>query len=287
MSSAPIERHVRWPPERFYWAVLDASILPKPGRIRPQQLGFLLEPLVPQPLEELHAIFEALPDRRYLACALDRARLEAGLGPSVESLTPSALPPFVRDGIEAERLNLLTGPFTPEVVRRVERRRVHAAVLVGLALVLSISAGLDRRASAAGRAEARAGAREERLYREILGPSAAGAALPLPLLLESELRSLRQTRAAGVDVSAPADAARVLGELLGAWPKSLPVETDSIRVTPESIHVQGSLPTSGQAQELATAVSVLEGWVLRHPTIRAQASSVRATIQLTREEAPR
>ena len=95
MSTRATPRHLQWPVERFYWAVIDASVLSSGWRPRREQLGFLFEPFVPQPLEELHVVYEPLADRRYLACAVDRAELQQELAAEIVTLTPMALPPFV------------------------------------------------------------------------------------------------------------------------------------------------------------------------------------------------
>lgn len=278
MSAQP-EHHVQWPAERFYWGVIDASVLP-PRRRRREQLGFLFEPWVPQPFDELQAVYEPLGDGRYLACAVVRAEL-AQLGADIETLTPKEVPSFVVDKIEPGRLNLLTGCFTPPAVRRLERRWAQAAVLIFLVWVLSVAVGLGRRAGALERRAQRLSAQEENVYRVVLGP--ATGVLPRPLQLEAELRNLRQTRSPTARVLEPSDASLVLGELLGRWPDGLAVETDSIHITPDSIHLQCTLKSTAQVQQLASAVGELPGWKLLQPTIRSQADSVRATIQLQRE----
>ena len=282
--STQADRHLQWPPERFYWAVIDASVLTR-RRARPEQLGFLFEPWVPQPLDELHVLYEPLADRRYLACAVVRGELEQELEADIETLTPSALPPFVEEfvgeEVEPGRLNLLTGPLTPPAVRRLERRWAQAVFLVFLVWVLSLTVGLERRARAVEHAAQVTRAQEEDVYRAVLG-SATGV-LPLPLQLEAELRGLRQTRTPQARMLEPSDAALVLGELLGRWPAGLAEETDSIHITTDAIHVQCTLKISAQVQQLASAVGELPGWKLLQPTIRTQQDSVRATIQLQRE----
>lgn len=281
--NAKLDSHLKWPAERFYWAVFDASILR--GRRRGgEQLGFLFEPCVPQPLDELHVVYESLGEGRYLACAVDRAEL-AQLEENIETLTPQALPPFVVDEIEPSRLNFLTGQFTPPAVRRLERRWSQAAVLIVLLWVLTVTVGLGRRAAAVERQEELVSAQENDVYRVVLGQPTG--VLPLPLQLEAKLRSLRQTRTPALQVQRPFDAALVLSELLGRWPDGLAVETDSIHITPDSIHVQCTLKSTAEVQKLASAVGELPGWRLLQPTIRSQVGSVRATVQLKREETNR
>ncbi|HKX46842.1 MAG TPA: hypothetical protein VJP77_09070, partial [Planctomycetota bacterium] len=136
---------VRWPPERFYWAVLDASSLPT-RRPSHEQLAFLLEPLVPQPLEEIHAVFVPLGGRRHLACAASREALHEALASGAVSLGPAGAPPFADvPGDVVERIELLTGPFEPVPVRAGRRRLVVEALALGVAAVALALVAVERR----------------------------------------------------------------------------------------------------------------------------------------------
>ena len=94
---------------------------------------------------------------------------------------------------------------------------------------------------------------------------------------------MRQTRTPQGQVLEPSDAALVLSELLGRWPTALDLETDSIHITPDSIHVRCTLKSTAEVQQLASAVGELPGWKLLQPSIRTQQDSVVATLQLQRE----
>jgi len=279
------ERVIEWPPERFYWAVLDPSILPRRLRRRREQLGYLLESFVPQPLEELQVVFAPLPRGRYLACAVDRSLLEAAIGPATVRLAPSSLPPFVQEALDPWSLNLLTGSLTPAPVRRLERRWTWLVAAAAVLATLVFTAGAERRARRAQRRAEGVVTSVDRRIQQVLGSASLRSPLPLDLQLEAELRSLRQTRAEEAPGNA-FDAAGALAGLLDLWPDSVHVETDSIHVTSSAVHVQGRLGSNEEAQELATAVSNLPGWRSMPPTIRATSQGVQATIQLQREEKP-
>ena len=279
------ERSLRWPRERFYWGVLDASILPR--RPDAERLGYLFEPLIPQPFDELQAVYHPLPNRRYIACAITRAAL-ADLAPAAVTLAPDALPDFVGDEIKARvdpaRLNVLTGEFTPPAVRRARARLRMTASAVALLACGIAGLGFERRASAAqARSEALALWIED-VQRQVLGPQAALSPLPLPLQLEAELRGLRRSRSEPEAVALPPDAAHDLVALLSRWPKELEVETDSVHVTDRSLHVQARFSESGDAQKLADALVDLPGWRLAQPSIQALEDGVRATIEFQRKE---
>ena len=183
--TTPLSNVLRWPPDRFYLAVLDAGVVP--GRRRPstEQLGYLFESLVPQPLEELHAVYHPLGDRRYLACALPREALgevdEAAL-----SLSPDALPELVSDRVDPAELELLSGPYAPPRIRRVDRTtdprgRLHRNQRRG-------DRGGDRQRPAAHRTQAASAEDAGPHHRDQLapvppegmtgGPAAACTALP-------------------------------------------------------------------------------------------------------------
>ena len=109
-SSAEQGRHVRWPVRRFYWAVLDGSVLPsvsRDGRGRlTQRLGYLFEGMLPGvSIEQMHAVYRPLPGpgRRYLACGVPHSVLEQGVGEEVLTLTPASLPGFVNEQLDVDQ----------------------------------------------------------------------------------------------------------------------------------------------------------------------------------------
>src|SRR5690606_20144757 len=68
---APDHRRLSWPPDRFYWGVLDVRDLP-----RNADRCYLLEPVLPVPIESVQAVYEPVGDGRVLACAAPREALE-------------------------------------------------------------------------------------------------------------------------------------------------------------------------------------------------------------------
>ena len=102
--------------EQCYWEVLDASRLP--GRtVSSEQLGFLLEPLVPRPLDELHVLYRPLSGRRYLACAVPLEVLEGQVDPRLTSLRPASLPSFLElEGVLDDEVQVEVTPCTSPAV---------------------------------------------------------------------------------------------------------------------------------------------------------------------------
>ena len=280
--------HVRWPTERFYWAVLDASVIPGGRRASPAQLGYLLEPTVPQPIEELHAIYHPLPERRYLACALARAELDS-VPATALTLTPASIPHFVEADIGAdlgaERLNLLTGPCTPTAVRRHHRRWLVQVAALCAACALIVLLGFERRIRAQDLHHRELTEATDAIYRQALGGARSASALPLELQLESEWRSLRQTRTAALPRDEP-DAAVSLAHLLSLWPADIPLQTQSLLVSPDSIHVTGQVATTQGAQQISDALEPIAGWNMRHPVVRSVGDQVSLTLHYDREAPP-
>jgi hypothetical protein len=287
MRRPSAEEHVRWPAESFYFAVLDGSLLPRSFFLKPtEQLGYLLEPLVPQPLEELHVIFHPLPKRRYLACAIPRKTLASSLHPSTLTLTPESLPPFVSENVLPDRLNLLTGPFTPKRVRELKARWSFELAALLVVCMLLISVGFEQRVGAERRAQAATAQLTSSIYREILGERYASLPLPPPLQLTAELRTLRQTRAAASDM--PGDSTRDvsldLANLLGLWPRSVNLETESLQLNQKSLSIVGMVPSSEQAEVLSSSFALLKGFELEQPSVQSLGSSVRVSVQMRKGE---
>lgn len=275
---------VRWPADRFYWAVLDASLLPRAARRDPERLGYLFEPLVPCELEDLHAVYVPGADGRVVACAAERAALDETVEGGATALGPDAVPDCVDATLDPAAINLLTGEYEPEAARSLRRTANRALLLSSVAALLVLSLGFERRADALADQAATVRASELALATEVLGSDASRSALPISLQIESELRSLRRTRSSDVPIDRLPDASLELSGLLSLWPGDLHVETDSIHVTPESIHVQSRVGTTDDAQTLASTLSTLEGWTSGTPTIRARSGEVRTSVQLRREE---
>jgi len=288
----PIDNHARWPADRFYWAVLDGSMLggaPVRGRRRRQRLGYLFESLLPGiPIEEVHAVYERLPGERYLACGVTRSALAEGISPETVTLAPVSLPAFVADDIDAGRLNLLVGAFAPQPVRRLRRRQVMVA-LAGIVLCAAMmTLGLERRASALRQETTRVAATEQQVSEDVLGPAARasiGTSFPPERRLVAELRRLQETRSDAAPVQETADCTLALAGLLALWPSDVPIRAESVTVQPTSITIRAQAAAMADAQRLADALKPLDGWAIGQPQSEMTRDGVDLTLQLTR--APR
>ena len=275
---------VRWPAERFYWAVLDASSLPT-RRPSHEQLAFLLEPLVPQPLEDIHAVFVPLGGRRHLACAAGREELQEALAAGVVSLGPAGAPPFLEvPGDLVERIELLTDQFEPVPVKAGRRRMVVEALALGLAAVALALVAVERRVARWQDAEQVVRDGLAGVYEAALGPAATASALPLPLQLEAELRRLRRTRGgagmpAGGDQQAR-DAARDAERVLAAWPADALVRVESLQVSGGTATVRGRADEPETVEELAGALAAVPGWSLDQPSLRSEQGEASFTMRL-------
>jgi hypothetical protein len=278
--------HRELPASRFYWGTVDASALPRGVGRDDERLGFLLEPLLPQPLDELKVVFQPLGERRFLACAMPRDRLHEEGGADALTLSPQDIPDFVGGGVDPASLNLLVGELTPEPVRRLRRRHALLLAALSVASALLIGIGFEARASQLVNLEAQRDDEAERIVELVVPSGGSPSALPPSLRLEAELRVLERTRRSPAGSGVQVDSVADLSGLLSAWPEGLGIETESIHVNADSMIVQGVVPESDHAQQLATAMEALAGWRARPPTIRSSGSSLRATLHLDREDAP-
>ena len=290
MKALPIQAaHLRWPAERFYWAVLDGSVLTSAahnGRRRlTERLGYLFESVLPGlAIEQVAAVYRRLPGggKRYVACGLPQSVLEQDVSPGAVSLTPAALPPFVNDGVDLADLNLLTGTFLPKPLRSLERRWfAHVALLLTVCAALLIL-GLERRIHATHTQMASVAAAKMALYEEVLGPPAtrAGGGLQPPALqLTAERRRLERTRSADPVLLDVVDCSRVLAELLLRWPQDVHAQTESMSVAPDSITIRSQVPSMADAQRLADALVSLPGWLLQQPQSEVRRDHIAVTLR--------
>jgi hypothetical protein len=272
---------LRWPCERFYWCILDASLLPAGEKATDERMRFVLEPELPVPLDDVHAVFvqAAGNPAKVVACALSKEVLRRDVTAQALMLGPSDAPAFVRDvfekGFDPARLNLLVGEFEPSTVRSWRRRTTFAALaFVALAFALTVL-GIERRATSARNDEERLRSRRESLVTSSLGPPPPGHALPPELRVAAELRALRQTRRQSDAVPASIDITDRLIDLLQHWPLDVPTRTESIVVSDTAVHIRGLVSENDAAQRLATATSALTGLRMSFPSVQAAPDGVR------------
>jgi hypothetical protein len=273
--------HVRWPCERFYWGILDTSLIPNGEKATDERLRFLLEPELPVPLDDVHAVFVrgSGGPSRVVACAISKEILRRDVPAQSLTLGPSDAPAFVRDGfwkgVDSAGLNLLVGEFEPATVRSWRRRTTLAALaLVALGFALTI-VGIERRVATACNDGESLRSRRESLVTSAIGPPPPGNVLPQELRLAAELRTFRQTRRQSDAVPLSVDATDHLVDLLSHWPLGIPARIESIVVSDAAIHIRGLVSENDSAQRLATATSTLAGLRMSFPSVQAAPDGVR------------
>lgn len=265
-----------WPPERFYWSVLDAPGMKRAGVLPPGLLPEFQEEL-PVPVEELHAVSVPTGDGRLVVCAAPRSAL-AELDQSLLSLTPERLPAVIAAPIECSCLNLLVGEFEPRPLRRARAiRHVLAAGVVLLAALIAVL-GLVRRA---GHWESVAEQARAASVQALLQIS-PGATLEKVL---AELARLRPATEAAASLRPPPDAAPQLAALLNAWPAAIPSKPQSISVTPAALDV--SVALDGNAAVFLRAFKPPPGWRLDEPRLNTAETITRVTLRMRPAEGGR
>jgi hypothetical protein len=279
-------RHVRWPCERFYFALLDTSVLPPGERVTDIRLRFLFEPELPEPLDNVQAGFARVDERRWLACAAPKAALRDDLPKKTLTLSPSDLPQFVGEAIgtqvSPDRLNVLVGEFEPTPIRSLRRRSLLLGAIAGVVLFALVDLGIERRIGSARDDLDRLRAARDDIVLKALGTTPNSQQLPSELRLAAELRSLRQTRRQSESVHAAPDAADTLVDLLRRWPSDVPTRTETVVVTDTTVHAAGTVARSDDAQDLATKVHDLPGFEMGFPSVQSAPDGWRFGIELRR-----
>lgn len=295
MSHEGQDLHRVWTAEQFYWALLDASVLPR-GFMRPgvsdQRLGYLFEAELPTTIEHIHCVYTRVHGRRYLACGIERDRIESDHSlRDALSLGPDAVPDFLALPrlIDARPINLLTGCYEPAALRAQRRRWIsESVVLFGLILV-AILLGLSRRITLIRQSTEQVRQAQQSLFDDLYPVATAGrSSQPRALRLLAELRMLERTRgrAAQTTVVREPDAAYSLSLFLGQWPVGAPVLTESISVSPGSLTLTGRLPSVIRAEEFVAGFKLPDAWQSRQPQIAVVTDGVRLTWRLTPRDLP-
>lgn len=267
-------RHLRLPPDRFYWAVLEVPGAKGRLAASPAVLMQMLEPEVPLPPADLHAAFARLDAGRVLACAFPKAEIESI---DAVSLKPANAPDLFGAVVDVDALELLNGPYLPRPVRR-ERSRRWSSVLAAVVLVGAlVCAGLARRA-VHERAWVRAA--------DAAATSVLATSLGRPTdlntgaqLLRDELESQRRLRRRSPDTP---DAAAALADALTAFPRGGEFRTELVSVTPATVSLSVTIP--GDAQPFLRSLQSWPGWTLDEPRLTQDAASSRISVQFRRKE---
>ena len=294
MSVTPMHQtHVRLPADQFYWAVIDASSLPRSfAGHSSNQLGFIFESQLPISVDELHAVYVHMPGTRntYVACGMSRESLL--LHRDALSLSPASLPAFIEgsDAIEPLRngnaFNQLTGEFTPVPIRTLHRRWLLHLAAITMAVAGLFIAGIERRRHTIFDAADSVRLTRASLIERLVGDSGVSSNQPPELLMTAELRSLQQTRSPAVHgPDTTASAAQSLGSLLAAWPSGIHALAQSLVITRESISIRVDVPSSIDAESFISAMQSLPGgWSLSQTSVNAGQDGVTIQANFTRKK---
>ncbi|CAN5830861.1 hypothetical protein BH11PLA1_BH11PLA1_01470 [soil metagenome] len=269
------------PPERCYWAVVDAATLGVGvgvalSRVRRADVAAALEQsLVPAPDTLTYALAVAA-DSRVVICLHDEHAVEAARHAGLLHLGPVAIPETLGVRARAEDLNLLVAGTGPLPLRRARRAEAIAVVLFILVAAALSVAGIEiRRARASFRATL---AREE--LRGAL--SATGARSVAELVLRRDAMAATRRRFDAPEAS-PEDAAVALAALLSAWPRGAAaplIQTQSISAARAGLTLQFLAHSRDDATRMASLLTAFpalsaagpdagRAWTLSQPQIAA------------------
>lgn len=283
--------------DELYWAIVEAPQEGSGRRARRRRIGYLLESVLPTPVEEAHFQAIAIPGagrERMLVAAIDRRRLRDRLAaePDLLILSPDGLPGFIKaeiggdseSDVDVADLNLLRDEFEPERLRGARRFNRLIGMIAIAAVAASSALGLHRRSIRANEAVGQCDAAIVDLDAAMLGTSERAARLTghEDLRLAVELRRLRQTRHAPDPGMALTDAAADLAAMLSAWPKAANAQVSGVNVTKNEMTVRMQLPAAEGVQEFVDGLQKLRGWSLQQPQIVVVEGGVQATMILRR-----
>jgi hypothetical protein len=269
VDAEPGTDRIAWPPERFYWSVVDAPGVRRAGTL-PEGLRDDLQQDLPVQVDDLHAVFAPTGDGRLVVCAARREDL-GGVEPSCLTLTPQALPGSIAAFVDCGVLNLLNGEFEPRPLRRARiRRHLSVAALVLTAGVI-LSVGMLRRAAQWDSVSRDAEAASGRVLSQVGTGSSAES-------VRAELARLGSATETAATFQRSPDTSLLLASLLDAWPSTVPSKPQSISATPTNMSV--SVAVEGDAAPFLRAFKPPTGWRLEEPRLNTAGSVTRLSLQM-------
>ena len=261
---------IRWPAERFYWAVIDGLGWTGRGEL-PPGLSPLLADEVPTPVEDLHAVASPLSqDGRVVVCACPRQLLIA-LDPRVTSLCPESIPSVLDSSIEPDRLNLLVGDLEPAPLRAARRRRhFHAAATIFIGASLA-ALGLARRTHSANAHAADAARAGDALLHQLAPDHRESTA-------ESRVRAMKSIAARARQTTPSTDAAHAFEKFLHSWPASTSAQVQSVSVGPDGISF--GVVTEKDPAGFIKSFKAPDGFTLDEPRLAAAGTVTRINLHL-------
>ncbi len=266
MASTP---DLQWPPDRFYWAMVEAPGLRTAGPLPPGLLP-MAEEQIPAPMEGLHAVCMPLDASQVLVCAAARDEL-ASLPAAISTLSPSSIPADIAVGANASALNLLIGEFEPREARRA-RLRSHALAATAVLICASlITIGFARRAAHfnALSSEARAA---------IFSAVESTLENPTSPFALREMRTVRDSLQNAAAITHPTDATPALAALLATWPAEVSSTPQTITATADDLSI--SVAVEGDPARFLAAFTPPDGWTMDQPRLNAAGDVTRIVIRL-------
>jgi hypothetical protein len=275
-TSEPTEpRQVVLPAEDVYWCVVDSRSLPRIVRsVRDiersrEALDAIFEEELPCAFEAVHAVYAATADGRVVGCAAPRSTLEAAVADHSLVVLPERVPADlgVSPDFDPKRLNLLTGPFEPPIIRRRRNRLLTASAVCWVLAIGVLFVGGQRRI-ADDRDMARVlNARTESLMRSVVGEQAAASGQPVFALFQSEWNQARRRAGQQEPEDTPADVTELFASLAAVWPDEPARRLRRLEVLPDRIVISAATDDAPASAAFASAFRDLDGWKPGLPSV--------------------
>jgi len=277
--------HIRWPADRFYWAIvnrLPAGVHGR-GRARDDAVRFLFEHVTPVPVEDLAIAVQRIGNGSngpWIVCGVERVRLAGAVTPSTVSLTPVDIPAFLSEALHVnpQNLNVLTGMDAPPAVRRVvgiTKKVCMFGFICGAAL---LATGFELRTAHLSSLRDEVSVAQEQMIETVFGDTASQ--LPPELRLTAEIRALDRAPVTVRDT----DAARTMEAMFAYWPSQPSLRVYHLTVTAQMIAIEAHCDNVQSAQDLVTSLRGMPGWRAESPSIQNREDGTRLTLTMTAGE---
>lgn len=276
----PASRVTTLPDGSCFWSVIDvAAAAGLRGPAKNRALRFALEPDLPLPLEDVHAVFLATGDGSITACACRRDELDR-LAENADVVNPETVPEWIACNQAAAEINLLDGDVTSARVRRTRVARVVLLLVVAALLSLIVSVGFVRRTQALNQIENDLRAAIKSAQGLVLPPAGPNAQ-PASIRLAAALRDV-SIASGSVQQSSEQPATDALRMVLESWPEGTRLKRLSIGK--QDIRIDLTMQAEHDPSGFIAGLEGLQGWKLSAPVIRRSQSETTISLSLQRTE---
>lgn len=271
--------------QKCVFAVLDAPAAS--GKHRRQELFYQFEAVLPQPVDELQIVISGELEGKVIACGCSKAHIHTLLS-QAEIVIPDSFPEWVCKQFSVpisvkirESLNLLTGSFQPQSVKKYEGVTAKLFTVMCLVVLVLVVVTSQRRIRVIDQQQTAVEAETDRLLQSVLPQSSDPGTQPDTIRFAMLMNSLQSTRTGVGDVQTE-DLVADLADIFEGWPMSVDIQMQSLNLRKDILSIQLSVQKDDKVAQVIAKFSELEQWSILSRTTTPRSGGMDLNIRFQR-----